>query len=74
MAIGIVTAAIGLLIATACIMIPRVVARRNEPYDHADALRYEKETGRSAREIEQDNAAWKVRQQSRSQQGSGSDG
>lgn len=47
MAIGIVTAALGLLIAAACIMIPRVVARRNDPYDDADALEYEEETGRA---------------------------
>lgn len=74
MTIAIVAAAIGLLIGTAAIMIPRLVARRNDPYDNADARAYENETGRSAREIEQDNAAVQVRQQNRSQQRRGSDG
>jgi predicted kinase len=69
---AIVAAALGLLIGTACLVIPRVVARRNDPYNDADALAYENETGRSAREIEQDNAAVRVRQQNRSQQGRGS--
>jgi hypothetical protein len=73
MTIAIVAAAIGLLIGTAAIAIPRLVARRNDPYNDADALAYEKETGRSARQIEQDNAAVQV-QQNRSQQRSGSDG
>jgi hypothetical protein len=71
MAIGIFAAVLGLLIAAACIVIPRVVSRRNDPYNSADALAYEKETGRSAREIEQGNAAVRARQQSRSKQQSG---
>jgi hypothetical protein len=62
MAIGIIAAVLGLMIAAACIWIPRVVSRRNDPYNHADALAYEKETGRSAQEIEQDNAALRTRQ------------
>jgi hypothetical protein len=62
MVIGVIAAALGLLIAVACIWIPRVVSRRNDPYNHADALAYEKETGRSAQEIEQGNAAVRARQ------------
>ena len=68
MAIGIFAAALGLLIAAACIVIPRVVSSRNDPYSNADALAYEKETGRSAREIEQGNAGVRARQQNRSEQ------
>ncbi len=74
MVTAIVAAALGLLIGAACMVIPRVVARRNDPYSDADALAYEHETGRSAREIEQDNAAVKAHQQHRPQQGSGFDG
>lgn len=74
MATAIVAAAIGLLLGTAAIVIPRLVARRNDPYNNADALAYENETRRSARQIEQDNAAVQARQQNRSQQRSGSDG
>jgi len=62
-AIGIFAAALGLVIAAACIVIPRVVSRRNDPYNRADAIAYEKETGRSARDIEQGNAAVRARQQ-----------
>jgi biopolymer transport protein ExbB/TolQ len=72
MAIAVIAAALGLLVAVACIWIPRVVSRRNDPYNHADALAYEKETGRSAQEIEQGNAAARV-QQSRPEQQSGTD-
>ena len=72
MMIGVIAAALGLLIAVACIWIPRVLSRRNDPYNHADALAYEKETGRSAQEIEQGNAAVRARQ-SRSKQRSGTD-
>jgi hypothetical protein len=74
MVVAIVAAALGVLIAVACVEIPRLVARRNNPYDDADALAYEDETGRSAREIEQDNAVVRARQQNRPQQGSGRDG
>jgi hypothetical protein len=73
MAIAIVAGAIGVLIAFACVEVPRLLARRNKPYDHADAMAYEHETGRSARQIEQDNAVVRARQQDRPQQGSGSD-
>lgn len=74
MTIAIVAAAIGLLIGTSAIVIPRLVARKNDPYNDADALSYENETGRSAREIEEDNAAVRVRQQDGSQQRSSADG
>jgi hypothetical protein len=73
MAIGIFAAALGLLIAAACIVIPRVVSRRNDPYNRADALAYENETGKSARDIEQGNAAVRAQQQNRSKQQGGTD-
>jgi hypothetical protein len=71
--IGIFAAALGLLIASACIVIPRVASRRNDPYSNADALAYEKETGLSALEIEQGNARVRARQQNRSKQQSRTD-
>jgi hypothetical protein len=74
MAIAIVAAAVGILIAFVCVEVPRLVARRNRPYDHADAIAYEHETGRSAQQIEHDNAAGRERQQDTPQQGSGSVG
>jgi hypothetical protein len=70
MVIAIVAAAVGVLIAVGCVEIPRLVARRNNPYDDADALAYEHETGRSAQQIEQDNAVVRARQQDRPEQGS----
>jgi hypothetical protein len=71
MAIAIVAAAVGVLVAFACVEVPRLVARRNKPYDHADAIAYEHETGRSAQQIEHDNAVVRAQQQDRPQQGSG---
>jgi len=73
MTIGILAAVLGLLIAAACIVLPRVVSRRNDPYNAAEALAYEKDTGRSAREIEKGNAAVRARQQDSSQQPGGTD-
>ncbi len=75
MAIPILAAVLGVLIAGAAISIPRLIARRNHPEDHADSLAYLKETGRSAQEIAQDNAERPFPQQNdaRSQQASGSD-
>jgi hypothetical protein len=73
MVIAIVAAAVGVVIAFACVQVPRLVARRNNPYDDAEAIAYEHETGRSAQQIEQENAAVRARQQERPQQGSGSD-
>ncbi len=68
MAVGISAAVLGLLIAAACIILPRVVSRRNDPYNDADARAYEKETGRSADAIEQGNAVARAAQQNRSEQ------
>jgi hypothetical protein len=73
MVIGIVAAATGVLIAFACVEVPRLLARRNNPYSHADALAYESKTGRSAQQIEQDNAAVRAEQQNSPQQQSGSE-
>lgn len=73
MAIAIVAAALGVLIAFACVEVPRLVARRNKPYDDTEAIAYEHETGRSAQQIEHDNAVVRAEQQNRPQ-GSGSDG
>jgi hypothetical protein len=74
MAIAILAAVLGLLIATAAIAIPRVVARRNNPEDHADSQAYLKETGRSAQDIVQGNAGQAGQDDGRSQQAGGSDG
>jgi hypothetical protein len=63
MAIGILAAVLGLLIATACIMIPRLVARRSNAWDDTDTQAYERETGRSAQDIAEGNAAVRARQQ-----------
>ena len=69
MAIAILAAVLGLLIATAAIAIPRVVGRRNNPEDHVDSQAYLKETGRSARDIARGNAG-----QARGQDDGRSDG
>lgn len=71
MAIAIVAAAVGVVIAFACVEVPRLVARRNKPYDDADAIAYEHETGRSAQQIEHDNAVVRAQQQSRPEHGTG---
>ncbi|HTX82634.1 MAG TPA: hypothetical protein VME44_10670 [Streptosporangiaceae bacterium] len=73
MAIGIFAAVLAVLIAAACIGIPQLVRIRHQQPDD-DALSYEKETGRSARDIAQENAAVRAQQESdvRSQQASGS--
>jgi hypothetical protein len=55
MAIGILAAVLGLLLSTAAIFIPRIVARHNRPEDHADSLAYLADTGRSAQDIIQAN-------------------
>jgi hypothetical protein len=65
MAIGVIAAVTGLIIAAACIELPRLASRHNDPYSHADALAYEKQTGRSAREIARDNAAIRGQQSDR---------
>ena len=56
MTIGILAAVLGLLLAAAAIVIPRVVNRRNDPAYDADTRAYQKETGRSARDIVEGNA------------------
>ena len=65
MTVGILAAVLGLLLATAAIVIPRLVNRRNDPEFDADSQAYLKETGRSARDIAQEDAG--------SQQAGGSD-
>jgi hypothetical protein len=74
MVIGALAAVLAVLIAAACIGIPQLVRIRHQRPDDDDVLAYEKETGRSARDIAQENAAVRARQQSRarSQQASGS--
>lgn len=67
MAIGVIAAVTGLIIAAACIELPRLASRHNDPYSHADALAYEKQTGRSAPEIARDNAS--VRRQQADREG-----
>jgi cell division septation protein DedD len=74
MGFAIVAGAVGVLIAFACVEVPRLVARRNKPYDDADAIAYEHETGRSAQQIEQENAVVRPPQQASSQEGTSSDG
>jgi len=55
MAIAILAAVLGLSLATAAIVIPRIVARRNDPADDAASRAYLASTGRSAEEVEQAN-------------------
>jgi hypothetical protein len=55
MAIGILAAVLGLLLATAAIVIPRVVAHRSHGEDDAASRAYLASTGRSAEEVEQAN-------------------
>ena len=45
MAIGILAAALGLLLGTAAIVIPRIVNRHNNPDDHSDSRAYLANTG-----------------------------
>jgi hypothetical protein len=60
MAIGILAAVLGLLLATAAIVIPRMVNRRNDPEDDAASRAYLASTGRTAQEIAQANRGWKA--------------
>jgi hypothetical protein len=75
MTIAILAAVLGLVIATAAISIPRLIARGNHPEDHADSQAYLKETGRSAEDIAQGNAGRALQQENDagSQQAHGSD-
>jgi hypothetical protein len=60
MTIGILAAVLGLLLATAAIVIPRIVARRNDPEDDAASRAYLARTGRTAQDITQANRGWKA--------------
>ncbi len=65
MAIGIFAAVMGVLIAAACISIPQIVrsrSARRQPEDD-DTQAYLKQTGRSAGDIAQGNAAVRAQQQ-----------
>ena len=77
MAIGILAAALGVLISAAAIIIPRIVNRRNNPQDHSDSLAYLEQTGRTAQDIARGNAAVRAHQRKNdagSQQAGGSGG
>ncbi|HEX3713132.1 MAG TPA: hypothetical protein VHV09_10080 [Trebonia sp.] len=69
MAIGILAAVLGLLLATAAIIIPRIVARHNNPEDHSDSLAYLASTGRTGEEVAQANRGWKTRPDSDAEPG-----
>jgi hypothetical protein len=58
MAIGILAAVLGLLLAAAAIVIPRIVARRNDPEDDAASRAYLAATGRTAQEVARANRGW----------------
>jgi hypothetical protein len=55
MAIGILAAALGLLLGAAAIIIPRIVNRHNHPEDHSDSRAYLANTGRTGEDIVQGN-------------------
>lgn len=65
MVVGVIAAVIGLIIAVACIEVPRWATRHNDPYNLAEADAYEKHTGRSVHKIAQDNAAVRGQQADR---------
>jgi hypothetical protein len=59
MIIGIVAAAIGVLLSAAALGIPQLVRLRSrQPDDQGKSRAYLEATGRSAREVTADNAAW----------------
>lgn len=62
MADAIFAAALGVVIAAACIGIPQLVRVRHQQPDD-DTLNYLKQTGRSARDIAAGNAAMREQQQ-----------
>jgi hypothetical protein len=75
MVIVIVDALLGLLLGTAAIGIPRLIAlRKNHPEDETDSLAYMKATGRSAQVIAEDNRAFQQENEAGPQQEGGSDG
>ena len=55
MVIGILAAVLGLLLSTAAIVIPRIVARRSHPEDDVASRAYLASTGRSAQDVERAN-------------------
>jgi hypothetical protein len=75
MAIGIFAAVLGLVLAAAAISIPQLVRFRHQRPDDDDTQAYLRETGRSARDIAQENAALRAQQDgdARAQHASGSD-
>lgn len=70
MIIGILAAVLGLLLAAAAIVIPRIVARHNRPEDDAASRAYLASTGRSAEEVEQANRGRQAPPDRRPQAGS----
>ena len=77
MTLAVVAAVLGLLLATAAIGIPRLIAyRKNNPGYDADTRAYMKETGRSARDIAEGDADQLLPQENDagSRQAGGSDG
>jgi hypothetical protein len=63
MKVPLIDAILGFVIAAACIGIPQLVRKRRQRPDDNDTEAYLEETGRSAGEIAQENAALRVRQQ-----------
>jgi flagellar biosynthesis/type III secretory pathway M-ring protein FliF/YscJ len=63
MTTGILAAALGLVIAAACIGIPQLVRKRRTQPDEDDTQAYLRQTGRSARDISESNAALRAQQQ-----------
>jgi hypothetical protein len=76
MTIGILAAALGVLISAAAIIIPQIVNRGNSPQDHSDSLAYLEQTGRSAQDIARGNAgrAFQHKNDGASQQAGGAAG
>jgi hypothetical protein len=73
---AVIASVLGLLIGVAAIVIPMLLRKQqNRPADD-DMVAYQKETGRSAQDIEQGNAAVEARQENdvRSEKAGGSDG
>jgi hypothetical protein len=60
MVIGILAAVLGLLLATAAIVIPRMVGRHNNTEDDASSRAYLASTGRTAEEVTQANRGGKA--------------
>ncbi len=70
MATGILAAALGLVIAVACISIPQLVRKRHtHPDNDDDTQAYLKETGQTARDIAERNAALRTQQQAATRSG-----